>query len=115
MSLKAGRSRGARSKTSYSTARDVTIRGRPVMATVNGRTNWLGKVAGNLIVRLLCYYAILLGGMLLILRYMPRSEGIAPQWLDALLGLGAEVVGGGRRAREVAPPLDQTTLAVTVA
>ena len=85
------------------------------MAMVNGRTNWLGKVAGNLIVRLVCYYAILVGVMLLIWRYMPRSEVIAHESLDALFGLGAGSVAEGRRAREVVPQLDQTTLAVTVA
>ena len=85
------------------------------MATPNGRKNWLGRVTGSLIVRLVCYYAILVGVMLLIWRYMPRSEIIAHESLDALFGLGTGAVVEGRRAREVVPPLDQTTLAVTVA
>ena len=85
------------------------------MATANGRTNWLGRMAGSLLVRLVCYYAVLVGVMVLIWRYMPRSEVIAHESLDALFGLGAGAVVGGRRARDVLPPLDQTTLAVTVA
>ena len=85
------------------------------MATPNGQTNWLGTVTGSLLVRLVCYYAVLVGVMALIWRYMPRSEIIAHESLDALFGLGAGAVAGGRRAREVVPPLDQTTLAVTVA
>ena len=85
------------------------------MAMANGRTNWVGRITGSLLVRLVCYYAILVGVMVLIWQYMPRSEIIAHESLDALFGLGAAAVAGGRRAREVVPPLDQTTLAVTVA
>jgi hypothetical protein len=88
------------------------------MATPNGRTSWLSKVVGSLIVRLLCYYAVMVGAMVLIWRYMPRSEIIAHESLDALFGLTAGTLDGGsaRRARGAAgPPLDQTTLAVTVA
>jgi len=85
------------------------------MATANGRTSWLGRITGSLIVRLVCYYAVLIGVMVLIWQYMPRSEIIAHESLDALFGLGANAAVGGRRVREVAPPLDQTTLAVTVA
>src|SRR3954471_21413257 len=91
-------------------------RGRNVMVIANGRTSWLNNAVGSLIVRLLCYYAVLVGAMFLIWRYMPRSEVIAHESLDALFGLGANAVdGGGRRARAVASSLDQTTLAVTVA
>jgi hypothetical protein len=88
------------------------------MATANGRKSLVGQVTGSLIVRLVCYYAVLVGVMVTIWRYMPRSEVIAHESLDALFGsLGAGAIeGGGRRARAVAAtPLDQTTLAVTVA
>jgi len=87
------------------------------MVMANGRTSWLGSVMGSLIVRLVCYYAVLIGAMVLIWRYLPRSELIAHESLDALFGsVGAGALeGGGRRARAVALPLDQTTLAVTVA
>jgi hypothetical protein len=86
------------------------------MATHNGRTTWLGKVRGSLIVRLVCYYTILVGAMVLIWRYMPRSEVIAHESMDALFGsVGLGAVEGGRRARAAVTPLDQTTLAVTVA
>ena len=86
------------------------------MVMANGRTSWLNKAVDSLIVRLLCYYAVLVGVMFLIWRFMPRSEVIAHESLDALFGVGSSAVeGGGRRARVAASPLDQTTLAVTVA
>jgi hypothetical protein len=90
-------------------------RPRSTMVTSNGRANWLGKVTGSLIVRLVCYYAVLVGAMAIIWRYMPRSEIIAHESLDALFGVGSGAVEGGRRARPVVTPVDQTTLAVTVA
>jgi len=86
------------------------------MATANGRASLLRRVFGSLLLRLVCYYAVLVGAMVLIWRNMPRSEVIAHESLDALFGVGAEAVeGGGRRARAVIAPVDQTTLAVTVA
>jgi hypothetical protein len=87
------------------------------MPTSNGggRKSWLGKIAGSLVVRLVCYYAVLVGMMVLIQQHMPTSEIIAHESLDALFGIGSSAVEGGRRARPVVAPLDQTTLAVTVA
>jgi hypothetical protein len=87
------------------------------MAAANGRANWLGTVTGSLIVRLIAYYMILIGAMVLIWQYMPRSEIIAHESLDALFGsVGAGIMdGGGRHARAAAEPIDQTLLAVTVA
>ncbi|HKW11391.1 MAG TPA: DUF4956 domain-containing protein [Gemmatimonadaceae bacterium] len=89
------------------------------MATANGRTSWVRRVTGSLIVRLVVYYAALVGAMVLVWRYLPRSEMIAHESLDALFGSvggGLDASGGGRRARAAATvPLDQTTLAVTVA
>jgi uncharacterized protein DUF4956 len=85
------------------------------MVMANGRTSWLGRVMGSIIVRLVCYYAVLVGAMVLIWRYLPRSELIAHESLDALFGSVGVLDGGGRRARAAAMPLDQTTLAVTVA
>jgi len=86
------------------------------MATSNGRTSWLRRVTGSLILRLVCYYALLVAAMTLIWRYLPRSELIAHESLDALFGsIGAGAIETGRRGRTVAAPLDQTTLAVTVA
>ena len=53
--------------------------------------------------------------LVLIWRYLPHSDVIARESLDALFGsVGGAIEGGGRRARALAPPLDQTTLAVTV-
>src|SRR5689334_4685103 len=86
------------------------------MATANGRATLLSRVFASLLLRLVCYYAVLVGAMVLIWRNMPRSEVIAHESLDALFGVGAEAVeGGGRRARALIAPVDQTTLAVTVA
>ena len=87
------------------------------MATANGRgrTGWLGALVGSLIVRLVLYYAVLVGAMVVVWQYMPQSEVIAHESLDALFGFGAATVdGGGRHARLASSPLDQTTLAVTV-
>src|SRR5437763_17191233 len=84
------------------------------MATANGRTNWLSKFMKSLIVRLVCYYAVLIGALVLIWRYIPHSEVIARTSLDALFGTGGPVAdSGGRRARVPAAPLDPTTLART--
>ncbi|HEY7237245.1 MAG TPA: DUF4956 domain-containing protein [Gemmatimonadaceae bacterium] len=87
------------------------------MATANGRTSWVRRVTGSLIVRLVVYYAALIGAMALVWRYLPRSEMIAHESLDALFGsVNGALDGAGRRARAAASiPLDQTTLAVTVA
>src|SRR5919197_6510204 len=86
------------------------------MATANGRSKgWLSRFMKSLIVRLLVYYAVLIGALVLIWRYLPHSEIIARESLDALFGSVGVVDGGGRRARVTAPPIDQTTLAVTVA
>ncbi|HZI43186.1 MAG TPA: DUF4956 domain-containing protein [Gemmatimonadaceae bacterium] len=87
------------------------------MATANGRTSWLGGVMGSLVVRLILYYGVLVSAMVLIWRFLPRSELIAHESLDALFGtVGAGALEvGGRRARAAVMPLDQTTLAVTVA
>ena len=86
------------------------------MPTANGvgRTNWLVKVVGSLVTRLVGYYAVLIGAMVFVQQYMPQSDVIAHESLDALFGVGAQAVEGGRRARPVVAPLDQTTLAVTV-
>src|SRR5436190_1227953 len=86
------------------------------MATANSRTNWVSKFTKSLIVRLVCYYAVLIGALVLIWRYIPHSEVIARTSLDALFGTAGPVADeGGRRARVAAAPLDQTTLAVTCA
>jgi hypothetical protein len=88
------------------------------MATANGRgrPGVLGALVGSLIVRLVLYYAALVAVMMLIWRYMPRSEIIAHESLDALFGSATGAVEGtGRHARLTEPPLNQTTLAVTVA
>ena len=87
------------------------------MATSNGggRRGFLGVLAGSLILRLVGYYALLIGALVLVWRYMPQSEVIAHESLDALFGIGGGTVeAGGRHARLISSPLDQTTLAVTV-
>ena len=84
-------------------------------STANGRTAWLGGVTRSLIVRLVAYYAVLVGALILVWRYVPHSEAIARTSLDALFGSAPVIEGAGRRARVVTAPLDQTTLALTVA
>ena len=86
------------------------------MVESNGRTSWLSMVLGSLVVRLFAYYAVLVGATVLLWRYIPHSEVIARESLDALFGgapTGAEIFGG-RRSRAPNVGLDQTTLAVTV-
>jgi hypothetical protein len=86
------------------------------MVQSNGRTSWLGTVKGSLIVRLVVYYAILVGLLAAVWRYVPHSEAIARQSLDALFGgtpEGSEILTG-KKGRAAIVPLDQTTLAVTV-
>jgi hypothetical protein len=56
------------------------------------------------------YYAILIGGTTLVWRWLPQTRNGAPLTLDALFG------GGGATAKGVpTTPLDESTLAITVA
>lgn len=86
------------------------------MASSNGRTSWLSTVTGSLVVRLLLYYAVLIAAVAATWRYVPHSEAIARESLDALFGgttAGGELLAG-KKARPPLLALDQTTLAVTV-
>jgi hypothetical protein len=71
---------------------------------------------GSLVVRLVVYYAVLIAMLAAVWRYVPHSEAIARQSLDALFGgtpEGTEILTG-KKGRAAVVPLDQTTLAVTV-
>ena len=86
------------------------------MAHVNGRASWLGTLMGSLVVRLVVYYAALVGIMAAVWRYLPHSEAIARGSLDVLFGgtpEGADLLTG-KKGRLPIVALDQTTLAVTV-
>jgi hypothetical protein len=66
--------------------------------------------ATRVVIRSIVYYAILIGGTALGWRWLPRAASGAPSSLDALFG------GGGATAKGVpTTPLDESTLAVTVA
>jgi hypothetical protein len=86
-----------------------------VIAVSNGRRNRLGALLGNIIVRLVVYYGVLIAVTAWAWRVLPHSEQIARESLDALFGSAPTAAAAGRRAARAAEALDQTTLAVTVA
>ena len=89
-------------------------RWRLVIGVANGRVNWLSGLTGNIIVRLLLYYAVLVALTAAAWRYVPHSELFARESLDALFGGLPGAGGGGGRRNATAVSLDQTTLAVMV-
>ena len=68
----------------------------------------------NIILRLIVYYGAIVGLMLAAWRYVPHTQLIARESLDALFSAGAPVAGTAKSAAAVGT-LDQTTLATTVA
>ncbi len=63
----------------------------------------------RVVVRALVYYIVLIGGTTLLWRFLPHGSAAIPASLEALLGTGTEP------DPRVVPPLDEVTLAVTVA
>ncbi|WP_310569627.1 DUF4956 domain-containing protein [Gemmatimonas sp.] len=63
----------------------------------------------RVVVRAIVYYIVLIGGATLLWRFLPHSSAAIPASLEALLGTGTEP------EPRVVPPLDDVTLAVTVA
>ena len=63
----------------------------------------------RVVVRAVVYYIVLIGGATLLWRFMPHGSAAIPASLEALLGTGTEPES------RVVPPLDEVTLAVTVA
>ena len=75
-----------------------------------GTVRGIGRITSNVVARVVIYYAALVLLLLVSWRYVPHSQLIARQSLDALFG---GIPGVTRRSE--AAMLDQTTLAVTVA
>jgi hypothetical protein len=67
--------------------------------------------ASRIVVRLVAYYVLLIGGGALAWRYLPRGGSFAPASLDALFGGGPPVSSRGTAVT----PLDEVTLGITVA
>ena len=63
----------------------------------------------RVVIRAVVYYIVLIGGASLLWRFLPHGSAAIPASLEALLGTGTEL------EPRVAPPLDEVTLAVTVA
>jgi hypothetical protein len=63
----------------------------------------------RIVVRLVVYYVVLIGGGALIWNLLPRAGAMAPTSLDALFGGGTPVA-----TRGATTPLDEVTLAITV-
>ena len=63
----------------------------------------------RVVTRAVLYYIVLIGGATLLWRFLPHGSAAIPASLEALLGTGTEPDS------RVAPPLDEVTLAVTVA
>ena len=66
----------------------------------------------RVVMRVVLYYIALVGAGVLVWRVLPRAGALTPTSLDALFG-GGPLVEPGKRA--AAAPLDEVTLAVTVA
>ncbi|HKO15074.1 MAG TPA: DUF4956 domain-containing protein [Gemmatimonadaceae bacterium] len=81
-----------------------------MVSTTTGRVGTVARATHNVVLRVALYYAALLLLLLAAWRYVPHSQLIARESMDALFG---SVAGASRRA--ATPPLDQTTLALTVA
>lgn len=77
------------------------------MATRGMQTTATSRV----VLRLVVFYVVLIGGGALLWRTLPRAGVFAPSSLDQLFGGGAPVTGKGIATT----PLDEVTLAVTVA
>jgi hypothetical protein len=74
-----------------------------------GRTQ--NDAATRVVIRLIVYYAVLIGGGALVWRVLPRAGAMAPTSLDMLFGGGP----AGTVKGSTAAALDEVTLAVTVA
>jgi hypothetical protein len=69
---------------------------------------------GNIIVRLVLYYGALVGLMLAAWRYVPHTQLIARESLDALFSAGTPTAGASK-ADAIPGAIDQSTLSTTVA
>lgn len=64
----------------------------------------------RVVLRAVVYYLVLIGSATLLWRFLPHESGAVPDSLQSLLGTGSEP-----DPRTAVPPLDDITLAVTVA
>ena len=78
--------------------------GTHVMATVKR-----ADAGTRVVLRAVVYYIVLIGGTSLLWRFLPHGSAAIPASLEALLGTGTAP------DPRVVPPLDEVTLAVTVA
>lgn len=73
-----------------------------------GDVKW-ADAGTRVVIRAVVYYIVLIGGATLLWRFLPHGSAAIPASLEALLGTGTEL------EPRVVPPLDDVTLAVTVA
>ena len=73
--------------------------------------NEMSTPTTRVVVQVAVYYLLLIGGGLLLWRILPRHSAFAPASLDALFG--GTLTGSARAS--VPTPLDELTLAITVA
>lgn len=74
-------------------------------------SSWQTTATSRVVLRLIVYYVLLIGGGALLWRELPRGGVVAPSSLDQLFGGGPPVSSNGIATT----PLDEVTLAVTVA
>ena len=63
----------------------------------------------RVVIRAIVYYAVLVGGIALAWKLLPRAGAFAPSSLDALFGNASQPT-----KTSAATPLDEVTLAITV-
>src|SRR2546423_3844009 len=83
------------------------------MATGNNGSS--ATPATKVIVRTGIYYIVIIGLGVFAWRYLPRTRLIAEDSLSALFGSATEVVRGSGKNAVIERPVDQGTLAATVA
>jgi hypothetical protein len=81
----------------------------------NGKNSAPATAADHIVLRLALYYAVLIGLLVVAWRYVPHTELVARESLDALFGGGAGAAGTSRAAAAAAESPDQTMLGITVA
>lgn len=69
----------------------------------------------NIVLRVVVYYAALLAVLALTWQYLPRTQMIARESLDALFNIGQQAADVGRKKNVLGLPMDQTALALTEA
>lgn len=78
------------------------------LPSTEGDVKW-ADAGTRVVIRAVVYYIVLIGGATLLWRFLPHGSAAIPASLEALLGTGTEL------EPRVVPPLEEVTLAVTVA